>query len=100
MMKQDLSSNEQHLLSNMQSLNFGTIAISVKNGIIELNSMEIVREVRFSEKTVSKPRKVKNDYLLREKHITFIEHIRSLSDCKIVIEIKNGYPFRLLEQIN
>ncbi len=99
MNKSELTQKERTLVSNIQRLYFGTMVFNVKNGIPDIETMKMVKEVRFSENQLSQPREVKSDHALKDRFIVFIRYIRSLSDCKVEIEIKNGYPFRLLEQV-
>ncbi|RJP60904.1 MAG: hypothetical protein C4541_03155 [Candidatus Auribacter fodinae] len=92
MKKSELTANEQTLITHMQQINFGRIRVRIRNHEPDLQTLEIVREVKFKKDNAPNLLYLKTDYALKKEIVEFIEHIHRLNDQSIEIIVQKGIP--------
>ena len=91
-----LEPENQRLVKWMQSVNFGRIWVSVRNGRLVMDSPpRVLREVKIGGENGRRPESCLGDFSLKKEVLELLEHISGIGNATVCIEIKHGLPFKM-----
>ena len=96
--KSSLTPSQQHLLAEMQRINFGRIFdLEVRDGQpVMAPPPRVVREIKFGGDNGPRPEAAKADFTLKAQVRDLFARLEAMGDGVIpCIEIQRGLPFRM-----
>jgi hypothetical protein len=57
---------------------------------------KVIREIKMGAENGPRPELAYDDFVLKSQAVELFEHLNHLRDGSVVVEIKNGLPFRLV----
>ena len=95
--KADLTPERQHLLAEMQRINFGRIeGLTIHQGqLIFGPHTKIIRKIKFGGENNSRPEMTVEDFALKGEVIELFETFDRLDDGEVSIDVRYGLPFEM-----